>query len=292
MNLTLRNSRAAGILISIAAYVAAFAGAVAAVNIIMPHHPLLVIALGDFTATVIIFFISVLLNNSSMYDPYWSVKPAVIAWYYFCLVAGDPGTREILVVIAVTLYAIRLTSNFYRDWPGLSKEDFRYVNFRRKFPRAYWPVSFLAVHFFPTVMVYMACLPMYGIYQSTDVPLNGFDFAGFTVIICAVILAFVADEQLRRFKEEKENEGKTIGSGLWRISRHPNYLGEILTWWGLYLLGLGAGLQWWWTGIGAVAITVMFVFASIPLMEERMMMTRADYPQYKSRTPMLIPFIK
>jgi steroid 5-alpha reductase family enzyme len=216
----------------------------------------------------------------------------VIAWYYFYITPFAPDSREILMISAIMFYSIRLTSNFYRDWPGLSKEDFRYVNFRKKFPHAYWPVSFMAVHFFPTVMVFLACLPMYGIYESPEVPLNGFDYTGVTIIIFAVILAFIADEQLRLFKEEKENAGKTIQSGLWKICRHPNYLGEILTWWGLYLLGLGAGLQWWWTGVGAAAITVMFVFASIPLMEERMMITRSDYPLYKSRTPMLIPFIK
>jgi steroid 5-alpha reductase family enzyme len=79
---------------------------------------------------------------------------------------------------------------------------------------------------------------------------------------------------------------------LWKYSRHPNYLGEISTWWGLFIFAVASGCSWWWTGIGAVAITVMFIFASIPLMEERMLATRTDYAEYRNRVPSLLPKIK
>ena len=160
----------------------AFAGAMAAVNIVLPHHPLLVIALGDFVATLVIFFISVILNNSSMYDPYWSVKPAVIAWYYFFLIQAlrGPGDSRCL---AISLYAVRLTSNFYRDWAGLSKEDFRYVRFRKLFPACILACQFPRCSFFPDADGIFGCLPLYAIYQGNGVPLNGFDFAGIFIII-------------------------------------------------------------------------------------------------------------
>ncbi len=283
-----RKSKPAGIAISVFAYVLAFVAAVVAAQTFSPENPLWVVAIGDLAATITIFILSVALNNSSMYDPYWSVKPAVIAGYYFWTMPGT-GIRGILVLVLVLLYSLRLTSNFYRDWPGLTKEDFRYVNFRKQYPGFYWPISFLAVHFFPTVMVWLGCLPLFAVYSSAA-PLNVFDAAGTIVVLGAVLLAFVADEQLRGFREDPAHSGLTISSGLWRLSRHPNYLGEILTWWGLFLFGLASGVQWWWTGAGALAITTMFVFASIPLMEARLLETRPGYQEYRAKTPMLLPF--
>ena len=77
--------------------------------------------------------------------------------------------------------------------------------------------------------------------------------------------------------------------GCGRYSRHPNYLGEITTWWGLWLFALAASPRWWWTVAGAAAITLMFVFVSVPMMEKRALATRAGYREYRERTPMLLP---
>ena len=291
MNEKIRNSRPAGLAVSAISYVAAFFIAALVIRFTDTGHPLIAIAAADLAATIFIFLISVSVNNSSIYDPYWSVKPLVIAGYYYFSVTPEISARESVVLALVFLYSLRLTSNFYRDWPGLAKEDFRYVNFRKKFPGGYWGISFLAVHFFPTVMVYLGCLPMFAIFTAETSPLNILDLAGTVVLLSAVIYAFVADEQLRRFKETPANHGRTIGSGLWSLSRHPNYLGEISTWWGLFLFALAAGGEWWWTGAGALAITLLFVFASIPLMEERMLATRPDYAEYRKRVPSLLPKI-
>jgi steroid 5-alpha reductase family enzyme len=291
MNERIRNSRPAGILISSGAYIAAFFVAAGTIRFLNPGHPLMAIAAADLAATVFIFLVSASLNNSSLYDPYWSVKPLVIACYYFFSVQPGCSARELIVLLLVFLYSLRLTSNFYRDWPGLSKEDFRYVNFRNKFPRSYWGISFLAVHLFPTIMVYLGCLPMFGIFSAAQAPLNFLDILGTAVMFGAVVYAFVADEQLRRFREDPAHSGTTIDRGLWRLSRHPNYLGEVSTWWGLFIFALASGTGWWWTGAGALTITLMFVFASIPLMEERMLSTRPDYNEYRKRVPSLLPKI-
>lgn len=290
MNAKIRNSRAAGMLISMGAYAAAFLVAAATLRYFDTGHPLMAIAAADLAATVFIFLVSVGVNNSSIYDPYWSVKPIVIAGYYLFTYAPDGSARTLLVTALVFLYALRLTSNFYRDWPGLTKEDFRYVNFRHQFPKAYWAVSFALVHLFPTILVYLACLPMYAVYTTPPSPLNVLDYLGALVLLGAVVYAFVADEQLRKYKENPAHAGTTITSGLWGLSRHPNYLGEISTWWGLFLFGLASGLEIWWTGAGALAITLLFVFASIPLMEKRMSATRRDYEAYRQRVPSLLPF--
>jgi steroid 5-alpha reductase family enzyme len=284
-------NRSQSIWLSLFIYLLAAITAVIVARLFSGHHPLVMIAAGDLAATVLVFLFSVILNNSSAYDPYWSVKPFVIlAAYFYIFDATAPDIRRWLVAIGVTLYAIRLTSNFYRDWPGFVHEDWRYVNFRNQFPKSYWTISFLAVHFFPTVMVYLGCLALFPIYSEAGRGLNYWDIAGAVVLFGSVLLAFVADEQLRNFRKKPENKGKNITSGLWRISRHPNYLGEISTWWGLFFFSIASSCDNWWTIAGPVAITVLFLFASIPMIEKRHLARRPEYRDYMNRTPMILPF--
>ena len=150
-------------------------------------------------------------------------------------------------------------------------------------------MSFLGIHLFPTIMVYLGCLPLYALTRPGAAGLSWLDGVGMVVLLGAIVLAFVADEQLRAFRSDPRTGAAVIGSGLWARSRHPNYLGEMATWWGLWLFALAAGLEWWWTVVGAVAITVMFVFVSVPMMEKRRLATRAGYAEYREQTPMLVP---
>lgn len=225
-----------------------------------------------------------------MYDPYWSVKPAVIATGYVVLF-GLNGIPSMALFALMMLYNLRLTSNFFRDWPGLRHEDWRYQNFRQQFPKAYWFVSFGGIHLFPTVMVYLACIPLYfGMKESFE--LNWIGGLGVALTTAAILLAFVADEQMRSFRTKPENKGKNMNSGLWKYSRHPNYFGELLTWWGIYLVALNASLDFWWTGVGALAITLMFIFVSIPLMDKRSLENREGYADLMKRTRAFLPFPK
>jgi steroid 5-alpha reductase family enzyme len=289
MRETIRTARSWGVCISAITYVIALVAAALVVRVADLGHPLASLGLGTLVATVVVFAASMAVDNSSIYDPYWSVQPLALAGYYLWTGWDRVDARQIVVTVLVSLYALRLTSNFYRDWPGLAKEDFRYVSFRERFPEAYWPVSFLGIHLFPTVMVYMGCLPLYALTRPGPAGLGWVDGAGTAVTLGAIILAFVADEQMRRFRRDPGNRGRIMQSGLWARSRHPNYLGEVTTWWGLWMFALAADAKWWWTVVGAAAITVMFVLVSIPMMERRVLSTRSDYHAYRDETPMLIP---
>jgi steroid 5-alpha reductase family enzyme len=284
-----RHKKAISILLNAIAYVVAFTAAVLVVKAVSAVHPLLAIGLGDLAGTAVIFVSSVLADNSSMYDPYWSVAPVAIVFYYWWSHSPHLEARQLLAGCLLLVYAIRLTANFYRGWPGLDKEDFRYVALRGRAGRLYWPVSLLGIHLFPTAMVYLACLPLYGVMTPDGPRLGPLDIVAALVMVGAVALAFAADEQLRAFKNDPARREQSIQTGLWKFSRHPNYLGEITTWWGLYLFALAAGARWWWSGVGAVAVTLMFVFVSVPMMERRALATRAEYEAYRRHTSMLLP---
>jgi steroid 5-alpha reductase family enzyme len=278
--------------ISLATYAVALGIATLVVQAVDPDSPLALLGIGTLTATVVVFVVSVAVNNSSVYDPYWSLQPLAIALYYLAANWGHLSTRQVIVTALVFLYSVRLTSNFYRDWPGLPKEDFRYQALRASAGRAYWPLSFVGIHLLPTVIVYLGCLSLYAVSRPGGAALSWLDGMATVVLMGAVIFAFVADEQLRAFRREPRNKGRCIASGLWVYSRHPNYLGEISAWWGLWLFALAAGLRWWWTVVGAVSVTLLFVFVSVPMMERRALASRDGYRLYQERTPMLIPRLR
>jgi steroid 5-alpha reductase family enzyme len=254
---------------------------------------------------VILFAGSMVFNNTSVFDPYWSVAPPLMIIFYVAGILQSPDvlhhasgipflvfmTPRILVVFLLVLtYSARLTWNFLRGWPGLSHEDWRYDGFRKKTGKAYWPVSFSALHLFPSLMVFGGTLSLWVVVVQGYRPVNFMDIAAILVTGNAILLEAVADRQLRNFNLENSGTGKTMDKGLWSLSRHPNYLGEILFWWGLYLFALAANPAFWWVAAGPAAITLMFIFASIPMIEKRMLERRKDYGVYMKKVSMLLPW--
>ncbi|HET6981340.1 MAG TPA: DUF1295 domain-containing protein, partial [Myxococcaceae bacterium] len=143
--------RRASLLAVSVAYAVALAVALATGWVVRGRSPVLVAALADVAATLVVFAFSVRHDNSSVYDPYWSVAPICIAAYW----AGTGGVdlRALLVVLLVTAWGTRLTANWVARWRGLRDEDFRYVEIRSKAGRLYWPASLLGIHLLPTAWV-------------------------------------------------------------------------------------------------------------------------------------------
>jgi len=275
-----------------AAYLAAFAIAFAIARWLghdMP--PLVVVAWADFAATLTVFAFSVFAKNSSVYDPYWSVAPIAIAAYHATRPEASTATlaRQIMVVALVTFWGLRLTYNWARGFAGLHHEDWRYIDIRNKTGRAYWLVSLLGIHLFPTVQVYLGSFPLDPALTSAR-PLGPLDALAAVVTLGAIAIETIADEELLRFRKARREPGEIIASGLWAYSRHPNYFGEVGFWWGLYLFALAAEPGAWWTGIGALAITVMFVFVSIPMLDKRSVARRPAYAEHMKRVSALIPW--
>jgi steroid 5-alpha reductase family enzyme len=275
----------------IVAYTAAAAGAVALVVFFGELHPIAVVAIADVGATIIIFAFSVLFNNSSFYDAYWSVAPVPIA-FYWALVVSSPGVdpwRQTAVIILVSLWAIRLTWNWASQWEGLSHEDWRYVDMRESAGKNYWAVSFSGIHMFPTILVFGASLSMFASLARGTSSFNWLDIAAIIVTFIAILIEATADIQLKMFRRMRRDEKEIMNYGLWKYSRHPNYFGEILFWWGLYLFALAADPAYWWTVVGPLGITLLFVFISIPMMDRRMVERRPHYAEHIKKVSAILP---
>jgi steroid 5-alpha reductase family enzyme len=200
--------------------------------------------------------------------------------------ADVPGLRVVLVMVVVWAWAIRLTLNWARGWAGLSHEDWRYLDLYTKGPKPL--MSLLAVHLGPCVIVLLGSLSLVPALHEGTNEVAVIDWLAVMVGVMAVLMELVADEQMRRFGRTKE-PGQIMDRGLWRYSRHPNYFGEILFWWSLWLFGVSADPSWWWTVIGPIAMVVMFLTASIPMLDDRSRERRPGFAEYADRTSALVP---
>ena len=286
-----RSSKKISSVICLIAYIVGIAEAVFAAYMLNCENPIVVAGIADVTATIGIFAFSWSFNNSSMYDPYWSVAPIPIALYFLFKGGLDLlSLRKILAVSLVLIWGIRLTYNCYRHWEGLSHEDWRYIDIRNKTGKFYWPSSFLGIHFFPTVMVFLGCLSLYPVLISGDRPFGILDVFALVITAGAILIEAVSDHQLRSFVKSKPKKEEILSSGIWAYSRNPNYFGEIMFWWGLFIFSIAAGGFYWWTMIGPVVMTFLFIFISIPLKEKRMLGRRPAFADRQRKVSILIPW--
>ena len=282
--------RGASFAIVTGVYAVALGAGVAAGALAGTGSPLATAAFADLVATVVVFLASRACDNSSMYDLYWSaVPPAIATWFLAVAEPGVPAWRQALVVTLVWAWAVRLTANWARGWPGLTHEDWRYAMARDN-GRPYWLQSFFGFHLFPTIQVYLGCLALVPALARGGAGPGVLDVAALLVTGGAIVLETVADQQMRAFARTKA-PGDIMDRGVWAWSRHPNYLGELGFWWGLFLFGVAADpAAWWWTLSGPLAMTCMFLFASIPLLDGRSVERRPGYAEYMQRVPALLPF--
>jgi steroid 5-alpha reductase family enzyme len=253
-------------------------------------HPLWKLFAANLVGMFVLFLFARISRNSSFFDAYWSVAPPLFLIYLIPLDA-KPGWnfRQILVFTAVLIWAIRLTLNWARHWGGFSMEDFRYIELKKGGGIKGFLVDFSAIHFFPALMVFAICLPLYPAVTDYTGDITVFDLLAFTVALAGVILETVADEQMHAFKRRIKKPSEFMRSGVWAYSRHPNYFGEWLFWVGVFFMGLSANPAYYWTSLGLVVLLSMFLGASIPMMEKRMMEKRPDYAGYKKRVSAFIP---
>lgn len=235
----------------------------------------------DLFATLIIFLFSTLLHNSSVYDPYWSVAPLVIIPFFIKIY----DFKNLLLLGLIAVWGIRLTWNWAYTFKSLKHQDWRYTHYRNLALRI-WPlVNFFGIHLMPTIIVIGVMLPAFAYLQS-PLGINPFTYAGAVLALAGILLEYFADRTSHRFRIN--HPGEVNNNGLWKYSRHPNYLGEISFWWGVYLMLLSLDGKYLLYFFGPLANTLLFIFISIPLMEKRQLATKPDYAHYQRETSMLL----
>ena len=242
--------------------------------------------IADAVATVVTFAFSLLFRNASVYDPYWSVQPPVILTAF--AVGKELTSLGVLLLGAVFFWGIRLTANWAYTFHGLNHQDWRYTMLKEKTGVFYPVINFVGIHMVPTLVVYGCILPaVYAVREGLGGTIASILFL--CLSLGAAVLQGIADIQMHQFR--KNRDGAFIRRGLWKYSRHPNYLGEILMWWGVGLSVVCAAPEAWYLAAGALANTVLFFAVSIPMADGRQS-RKEGFAAYKRETRMLLPIKK
>ncbi|XP_020213446.1 uncharacterized protein C594.04c [Cajanus cajan] len=262
------------------------------------HHPLLLAnVLFFFNVNFLFWLIGLIQSTHWMIDPYWTVIPVMLVHYYASHPLGEYNWLRSRVVILLTwVWSIRLIHNYFRreKWQWGAREDWRFTDLSQQYGRLWWWASFFAIYVPHQVLLIGLSLPLHVIH-SVNEPLSMWDLVGTVVCICGVVIAYTADTQLYNFVSRKEEEGvgvPILEKGLWYYSRHPNYFGEQVWWWGLVVFAWNLGHGW--TFIGALANTKCLAYVT-KLVEDRMLKqdNRAEaYTLYQKTTSVWLPCFK
>ena len=273
-----------GLLINLILYLVAFS--VGMLPFVLIQNIFLAEAAFTATATVVIFIVTCFIPDTSLYDPYWSVAPVVML--VAAMIKYDLWSVNALLMFAVVfIWAFRLTLNWVITYKGLCHEDWRYHMFREKYGAfIYGLINFFGLQFVPTIVVYVGLVGAFYVIQS-----EGFSpliIIGLVVMIGGTVLEFVADTTVHRFLKDERNIGHTCDISVWKYSRHPNYLGEMSFWTGIYIAFVCVCPKIWYLGLGFLTIILLFSVVSIPMMEKHNSKRRSDYGDYKKMTSVLL----
>ena len=280
MGIQIMREKQKGLLIITAVYVMAFV--IAAFPYYQAEDMFAASAIFTAVATVVVFISSCVYSDVSMYDPYWSVEPPVIILLNMIRYRLFGANAWILLSI-ICLWALRLTGNWYVTYKGIGHEDWRYSMYRKKLsPFIFLFLSFFGLHFMPTVVVYVSLVS--GLFSIGAQAFSVLSIPGMIIMLLAILLEFISDRAIHGFLKDHAGEGKTCNVSVWKYSRHPNYLGEMSFWTGMYLYFLPLFPSKAFCGIGFLSMIALFLFISVPMMEKHNLERRPDYEAYMDKT--------
>lgn len=236
------------------------------------------------------WFFSVYRRNVTIVDSLWGLGFVLIAWITWLQADGYWG-RKLLLAGLTTIWGVRLT--LYLTWRNHGKgEDPRYAKWRRAGGDIFWLTSLFKVFLLQAIFLWVIALAVQaGQTRPAPAQLTVTDVIGALIWGVGFVFEAVGDAQLAKFKSKPENQGKVMDCGLWRYSRHPNYFGECLIWWGLFIIVM-ADSQLWWTVVSPMIVTVVLLkMTGIPLTEKLMVEKRPGYQHYIDHTPAFFPWI-
>ena len=243
----------------------------------------LIFAAGTCT---ILWLMSLRTRDVSIVDIFWG--PGIAGVTDIAAYLGHSGgERASTALFLVNLWGLRLAAHIWSRHQG---EDRRYAAMRKQYGSHWSWVSLIQVFLLQAILIWFIAAPTVAAVISSRAPMGWLDYAGTALAAAGLIFEAVADFQLASFRNDPDNKGKVMQRGLWGWSRHPNYFGECLLWWGFFALGFAAAHRWWLV-LSPIAVTFLLLQVSgITLMEDKIESRRPGYAAYKKRVSAFIPW--
>ncbi|GAP40460.1 DUF1295 domain-containing protein [Flexilinea flocculi] len=238
---------------------------------------------------IILWVISLLIKNSSIVDIFWGAGFVLSVWIYFFLTPNGFQGRKLLISILATIWGLRLATHiFIRNFR--KPEDSRYQKFRSDAGKTWWWRSLFQVFLLQGLLLCIISTPLLAaqIHPSPN-HFIFFDFLGVIFWMIGFFFEASGDFQLAKFRANPQNKGKILDTGVWRYTRHPNYFGDSMQWWGYFSIASAAG--GWWTIFSPIIMTTLLVRVSGAKLLEKTMGQNPKYQEYIKNTPFFIPWI-
>lgn len=250
-------------------------------------HPILtaLLAFGMMTA---LWPFSMRLRDVSIVDILWAPAFAALGWSYV-FVPPALSLRGWIALALVTVWGLRLGLHILARWRRLGHEDYRYAEIRRRNGPNFPLTSLVWIFWLQALLLWVISWPLQAALSGLR-PLNVLDLIALAMIGSGILIEAVADAQLTRFRADPASHGRVLDSGIWSWSRHPNYFGDFLMWWGFFALGIAAGGPWW-TILGPTAMSALLIhYSGAGLMEDTIKDRRPGYADYVQRTSLFVPW--
>ena len=238
----------------------------------------------------LLWLISLALKDSSIVDIFWGTGFVIAFWVTTLLVPGPLTPRIILLGTVATVWGLRLSLYIFLRNAGKG-EDFRYAAWRAEAGPSWWWRSFFKVFFLQGFLMWIIAIPLLAAQTGdTTGSFKCLDYAGVALWLVGFIFEASGDWQLARFKSKPENKGKLLTTGLWSLTRHPNYFGDAAQWWGFYLIAASAGALW--TVFSPIIMTFLLMRVSgVVMLEKTLKDTKPGYEDYIARTSAFFPWL-
>ena len=236
-----------------------------------------------------VWLVSVIKRDVSIIDIVWGLGFVLITWGALGVGRGA-GPRPLLVGALVTGWGVRLAGYLlWRNWGA--PEDYRYRGLRARHGERFIWVSLYLVFGLQAALMWVVSLPLQvAVTAPRPETLTWLDGVGVACWCIGVTFEAIGDWQLARFKADSGNAGKVMNRGLWAYTRHPNYFGDAVVWWGYGLMACATpgGI---WTVIGPALMTLLLLrISGVALLERKLVKTRPDYDDYKRKTNAFFPW--
>jgi steroid 5-alpha reductase family enzyme len=241
-------------------------------------------ALGAYMLAL--WLLSLPLRDVSIVDPAWGPGFVLVAWLAFAVGEGCRG-RRLLLAVLVSLWGARLAGHLIARKLRERREDPRYGAMRSRHGERFALVSLGSVFLLQGALMWIVSLPVQAAAPQPD-RLDVLDALGGSVWAAGLLFEALGDRQLQRFKADAANAGRVMDRGLWRYTRHPNYFGDFLVWWGIYLIALSTGGAWW-TILSPLVMSTLLIGVSGKRLLEHHMRHRPGYAEYVERTSGFFP---
>lgn len=236
----------------------------------------------------LLWIASVWRRDASIIDPWWSIGFLLVTAHTALRTGLTPG--KVLLLALVTAWALRLWLHLLRRSLG-KPEDPRYAAFRRRFgPERYWWVSFFQVFLLQGALVIAVSAPLQIAAAAAPPDHIGLaDLAGAVLFTAGFLVEAVADRQLQRFRDDPSKRGAVLDTGLWGWSRHPNYFGEAVLGWGLWVMCLDQPFAWAAALAPALMTFLLLKVSGVSMLDAHLGATKPGYAEYVRRTPAFLP---